>query len=201
MRLSAVSGMALLALAAGGLGGCTSTYGTGEAPEMALFREMTGGFMSRGQKEPIQYQPRAPLVAPPATGQLPEPVETAEVASANWPLDPDQNRAQPTYDEDYDAQAEYQRLKPLAGLMPQSRVKTDTSNDDLKQAYDIVHTKQQRAQFRQALAESKGYGRTERRYLTDPPTAYREPAATAPMEEVKGSASGGFLKWIWGGRG
>lgn len=203
MRRPAVSGTALLALAAaaGSLGGCTSTYGTGEAPEMALFREMTGGLMSRGQKEPIQYQPRAPLVAPPAPGQLPEPVETAEVATANWPLDPDQNRAQRTYGEDYNPQAEYQRLKPLAAIMPESRVKTDTSNDDLKQAYDIIHTKRQREQFKQALAESKGYGRTERKYLTEPPNAYREPAASAPMEEVKGSGSGGFLRWMFGRNG
>jgi hypothetical protein len=201
MRGSAVKGTALLALAAGAVGGCASTYGTGEAPEMALFREMTGGLTGRGAKESIQYQPRAPLVAPPVAGQLPEPMQTAEVANANWPLDPDQNREERTYGEDYDAQAEYQRLKPLAGMMPESTVKTDTSNDDLKQAYDIVHTKKQREQFRQALADSKGFGRTGRRYLTEPPNAYREPAATAPMEEVKGSGSGGFLKWMFGDKG
>ena len=46
----------LLALAAPvALTGCamTSTYGTGEVPEMALFREMTGGLMSKEKKEPI----------------------------------------------------------------------------------------------------------------------------------------------------
>jgi hypothetical protein len=122
------------------------------------------------------------------------------VANANWPLDPDQERAQRTYGEDYDPQAEYQRLKPLAGLMPESRVKTDTS-ENIQPAYDIVHNKRQRQQFQQALAEAKGYGSTERRFLTEPPTAYREPASTAPMEEVKGSGSGGFLKWIFGRRG
>ena len=48
--------------------------------------------------------------------------------------------------------------------------------------YDIVHGRQQREKFQAAVAESKGYGRTERRYLTDPPDAYREPAPTAPTE-------------------
>ena len=28
----------------------TSTYGTGEAPEMALFREMTGGLLGKDEK-------------------------------------------------------------------------------------------------------------------------------------------------------
>ena len=189
----------LLALvAAGAVGGCSKTYGTGQAPEMALFREVTGGLMGKGEKQSIQYQPRAPLVMPPAAGQLPAPVETAEAASANWPLDPDQQATGRTYGEDYDPQAEYQRLKPLAALMPESRVKTDTS-ENIQPAYDIIQSKQQRKQFQQALAESKGYGRTERKYLTDPPTAYRAPAETAPaeFEDIKGSGSGGFLKWIF----
>ena len=38
---------------------------------MALFREMTGGLVGKGEKKTIQYQPRAPLVMPPAAGQLP----------------------------------------------------------------------------------------------------------------------------------
>jgi len=198
MRRPAISGLTLLGLAAAALGGCASTYGTGEAPEMALFREVTGGLVGKGEKETIQYQPRAPLVMPPAAGQLPPPVETADAATADWPLDPDQNVAARTYGEDYDPQAEYERLKPLAGLMPESTVKTETSDHD-QPAYDIIHSKQQRQQFQKELAEAKGYGRTERKYLTDPPTAYRAPAETAPteFEDIKGSGSGGFLKWIF----
>ena len=204
MRRSAICSLPLCAVlvAASVMGGCSRTYGTGQAPEMALFREMTGGFMGKGQKEPIQYQPRAPLVAPPTAGQLPAPVEVAEAASANWPVDPDQSVERRTYgnEADYDPQAEYQRLRPLAEMMPEvSSSRPDP--DRIQPAYDIVNSKQQREEFQKALAESKGYGRTERKYLTDPPTAYRAPAETAPMEEVKGSGSGGFLKWIFGGRG
>jgi len=52
-----------LPLALGGCGMGTSTYGTGEMPEVAMFREMTGGLMNKNQKKgPIEYQPRAPLV-------------------------------------------------------------------------------------------------------------------------------------------
>ncbi len=189
------------------LAGCspTATYGTGEAPEMALFREVTGGFLSNEKKEPIEYQPRAPLVMPPSSGQLPSPSETASAASPDWPIDPDERVAalRGNNDEDVRAggsQAEYRRLRPLAGALPDTPRQQRTSTGS---PYDIVHSRQQRQQFQQALAESKGYGRTERRYLTDPPNEYRAPAATAPAEFENintGSGSGGWLRWLMGER-
>ena len=194
-----------LAALTAGFGGCSSTYGTGEAPEMALFREMTGGFLNREKKEPIAYQPRAPLVMPPSAGELPPPIETAAVATAEWPNDPDQQaRAAKGFDsenprEDID-QAEYRRLKPLTGMLP-SAPRTERESDMHDEAYDIVRSKQQREQFKQALAESKGYARTERRYLTDPPTTYREPTATAPTEFEEIQKKKGFFltRWLSGG--
>ena len=72
----------------------TSTYGTGEAPEMALFREMTGGLLDSEQEEPIEYQPRAPLVMPPRPrGALPPPGRDRRPRPiADWPMDPDEAR-------------------------------------------------------------------------------------------------------------
>ncbi|MGH6923441.1 MAG: hypothetical protein ACRED5_06850, partial [Propylenella sp.] len=183
------------------LAGCspTATYGTGEAPEVALFREVTGGFLGSNKKEPIQYQPRAPLVMPPTAEQLPPPAEAAAAASADWPIDPNQRVAalpRGSTDARYGgSQAEYRRLKPLIGVLPEPpRTNTSTGSP-----YDIVRARQQREQFRKALAESKGFGRTERRYLTDPPNEYREPAATAPaeFENIKSEGGGGFLKWLY----
>jgi hypothetical protein len=205
MRRSAVFSLPLFAAlaAATAMGGCARTYGTGQAPEMALFNEMTGGFMRTEKKAPIQYQPRAPLVAPPAAGQLPPPVEVAEAANANWPVDPDQAVESRAYGREAadDPQAEYRRLRPLADVMPEQTLPREDW-DRVNPQYDIVHSKQQRQQFEKELAESKGYGRTtERKFLTDPPIAYRAPAETAPMEEVKGSGSGGFLKWIFNRNG
>ena len=49
------------------------------------------------------------------------------------------------------------------------------------------------------MADAKGYGRTEeRRYLTDPPIAYREPAATAParVEEVEPKKGNVLTRWF-----
>lgn len=205
--VSPVVWMAAGLLAPALFAGCspTATYGTGEAPEMALFREVTGGFLSNEEKEPIEYQPRAPLVMPPSSGQLPAPSETADAASPEWPIDPDERvAALRSDDEDARAggsQAEYRRLRPLAGVLPEAPRQQRTSSGS---PYDIVHSRQQRQQFQQALADSKGYGRTERRYLTDPPNDYRQPAATAPAEfeniNTEGSGSAGWLRWLMGER-
>jgi hypothetical protein len=194
------------------LGGCamTSTYGTGQAPEMALFREMTGGLLSRNdEKKPIEYQPRAPLVLPKPGEQLPEPVQTASAADPDWPIDPDERILTPddgdgNPDNDI-TQEDYRRLKPLTGAFGPNRVKPvrnnfyDQERDDF---YAFVHQgTDQRKSFSKSIAESKGYTRTERRYLTDPPLAYREPAATAPTEEVEtGVKKRGFWRKLLPGR-
>jgi hypothetical protein len=212
MRLPAVSSAPwLLAalFAPAWLAGCspTATYGTGQAPELALFREVTGGILSSGKKEPIEYQPRAPLVMPPtATAeQLPPPAETAAAAAADWPLDPDERAAAvPERSEEEmrygGGQAEYRRLKPLVGVLPEPP--QQGSMDDRQPAYDIVHSREQRATFQKALAEAEGYGSNERRYLTDPPTEYRQPASTAPAEFENIDTSGGgggWFRWLLGG--
>ena len=206
MRRPAISGLPpLLALmaASGILSGCTSTYGTGEAPEMALFREMTGGFLSNEEKAPIQYQPRVPLVAPPVGEQLPQPAEVAEAADPNWPVDPDQRVALSRFDDDDNPtndinQAEYRRLKPLAGAMSEMRRDNSTAiHENIQPAYDIVHQKQEREEFRKAVADAEGFGRSERRYLTDPPTEYRAPAATAPTTDFEEKKSSGNFITRW----
>jgi hypothetical protein len=210
MKLPAVSSApCLLAalLAPAWLAGCspTATYGTGEAPEMALFREVTGGILTGGKKEPIEYQPRAPLVMPPTAEQLPPPAETASSASLDWPLDPDARVASVTDLTEEElryggGQAEYRRLKPLVGVLPETP--RDDVMDSRQPAYDVVHSRKQRATFQKALAEARGYGGGERRYLTDPPEEYRQPASTAPaeFEDINTSGGGsGLFRWLTGG--
>ena len=189
------------------LGGCgTATYGTGQAPEMALFREVTGGLLDKKEKkEPIEYQPRAPLVLPPSAGQLPPPMESGSTASPDWPVDRNQLVAEADARANDDdprndiSQAEYRRLKPLQGVFPRQPNVTVAEDGGKNEYYrNIVHGKAQRQAFQQAVAESKGYGRTERRYLTDPPTVYRQPDPTAPMETASApQKKGNFLTRWW----
>jgi hypothetical protein len=178
------------------LGGCamTSTYGTGEVPEMALVREVTGGIMGSKDKEPIDYQSRPPLVMPPATAQLPAPAETASAVSPDWPSERDlQITASANDDDPYDdvTREDYRRLRPLAGLsqavhedMRSTNAQLSDSDNRVEYYRMLHHGRSERESFETALAESKGFSRSERRYLTDPPLDYREPAPTAPTDEV-----------------
>ena len=192
------------------LGGCGSstTYGTGQAPEMAVFSEMTGG-LTGGKKnqEPINYQPRAPLVMPP-DGQLQQPIETASAEGGPWPstsnadaigdrgTGPDDEVARDDITPEY-----VRRLRPIAGLVPPStddRTEFDNDRDDAK--YDTIKDKGQNKQFRADLAEAKGLNTTKRRYLTDPPEGYRTPADSAPTEFDKIDKKGekkNFFTRLW----
>lgn len=185
---------ALAGLAALSVSGCVGrTYGTGENPEIAMFREVTGG-MSMGlvptkkKASAVDYQPRAPLVMPPSGEQLPPPAQIASAANPDWPVEPD--RGGRRFDEDARAggsRAEYERLKPLGALAGRG-AKIDENVDDRQDAaYDVVRSKKQRETFQAALDDKNGVGRTERRYLTEPPDTMRTPAAGAPQtfEDIK----------------
>jgi hypothetical protein len=202
--------------ATSGLGGCMSgaTYGTGEVPEMAVFREMTGGLASE-KKKPIEYQPRAPLVMPPAQAQatLPAPVTTADATAGStaWPQDPDQTKRSKDYGPENArtaiSQADYDRLKPLGALARNdgsNRPAIIGGNEDHNDhpAYAIVHSKQQQVAVRTAMDEANGLGpMKERRYLTDPPDTLRQPAASAPAEfdDIKKKHQGNWFAGLFGG--
>jgi hypothetical protein len=201
-----------MGLAASGLGGCmsTSTYGTGETPELAIFREMTGGIPLVGakqNKEPIEYQPRAPLVRPPSATALAPPVETAAVTNPQWPKEPDKAAAgesSPGFDGDQERDqitpAEYNRLKPLGAIDRPRQRKQQPSSDFESRPTVLVNGKEQRKAFQAAINDAEGVGRTERRYLTEPPDGYRQPAATAPGEfDTIKKKRGGLTRWLLGG--
>ena len=174
----AALGAALAAAAA--LGGCASNYGTGESPEVAIFREMTGGILSP-KKEPVVHKPRAPLVLPPSAGQLPPPVPAPQVASSQWPDDPDRGtKGAKVFAEnprDEVSQDEYRRLKPLAAATRGAGPASDPKLDGMSA---LARSRKERAAFESGLNAANGFS-GERRYLTDPPDSVREPSPTAPQ--------------------
>lgn len=203
--------VAALLAALPALGGCISstTYGTGQAPEMAVFSEMTGGLTGgKKNKEPINYQPRAPLVMPP-DGQLRQPIETASTEGGPWPAatgaDALGDRGTGPDDEVSrdDITPEYaRRLRPVAGLLPAaSNDDGQDLNDRDKNALTTIKDREQRKQFSADLAEAKGLtSSTKRRYLTDPPEGYRNPAETSPTEfdEIeKNGKKKNFFRRLW----
>lgn len=178
-------GVAALVVAATSLAGCmsTSTYGTGEAPEMAIVREMTGGLAGGKKQAKVEYQPRAPLVMPASAASLPAPVQTASAANPQWPVDPDQTVEGPKQvDESTGAVSpdEYRRLKPLAGLG--SKAPSRPLQNERDWSHGVPMQKDQRQEFKAALDERAGFGTGKRRFLTEPPESFRAPAPTAQSE-------------------
>lgn len=199
------SALGAILLASSLLGGCmsTSTYGTGQSPEVAIFRELTGNIGAK-KPEKIDYQPRAPLVMP-ASSQLPQPMETASVANPQWPDDPDKRHPGDKtggFDNPRDqVNPEYAaRLKPLAGLgSPQGKA---NNGETFQPAYDIVGKgRSQAKEFNAALQEAEGYDASRRKYLTEPPLEARAPAETAPQQFDDIEKKRGFFltRWFTGG--
>jgi hypothetical protein len=141
----------------------------------------------------------------PPSAELRAPVEGAEVANANWPIDPDKTPEAGKYDNLELTPQKRAELAAIAAEMPdQDRPRRSMRRETLADRTRApITNREERKQFSAALADAKGVGRTERRYLTEPPNAYRQPASTAPTEFEgidQDGKSGNFLtRWFTGG--
>lgn len=159
------------------LAGCnTPTYGTGRSPELAMIEELTGNLAGGGRKqEPIEYRPRSELVMPP-TAQLPAPQDGQPVEQlAAWPNDPDAQSADANNGE---IPEEFRR-----GRLARGAIQRDPNIPD-KDVTEMTVEERLEAQrkFREQRAAMEGSA-TVRRYLTDPPTEYRQPSPNAPQPD------------------
>ncbi len=175
VRLTGVAGIALL------LAGCGSamTYGTGTSPGAQTVEDIAGIVSLSGKKkEPIDYSPRAPIVAPPTTASLPPPGSSRAYASTqNWPQDPDELRK--TMIKRQEEATKY------GGTYEAPKFSTPgaggTASPDQK--------KYTNAEIRKMFADAKGNkagsfdaeGRPVRKYLTEPPADYRQPDPNSPI--------------------
>lgn len=173
--------VALLAAAAA-LSGCMGpTYGTG-TPSGQQTLEDVSGILSLGgeRREPIAYQPRGELVRPGSTEVLPQPQQSATTGEA-WPESPEQRLARVREDATLNQ----------GNIQYQSGVRGAQSNDggpmvnwDRQNNVEPTNRPNQREEFNRRLAASQQGSATERRFLSEPPTSYRQPAATAPVGDV-----------------
>ena len=205
-RLLAASLTAVLALA---LAGCQSgmTYGTGKSPAAQTMEDLAGIAALGGPQKPvIDYQPRPKPVAPPdaAIAQLPPPGDAQAAAlPADWPVDPDQQRARMKMDI---AAREAAGLPlPKIKLSPEQLRQPDTGVPNLLrdpfEAATKPTTAEQSAKAKKLFADARGAlavdenGLPVRRYLSDPPSDYRAPDPTAPVEIIPKAKK--KFKWWW----
>ncbi len=156
------------------LSGCMGpTYGTDTPSGQQLIEDVTGVLtIGPQEREAIAYTPRPELVRPASLDVLPPPQAPAQEANAAWPESPEQRLAR-VRDEATANQDNNLYRSPL------------TTRAQSGQTFDAstATPAQQRAEFQRRQAEAAGV-RGQRRFLSEPPVAYREPAATAPTDEL-----------------
>lgn len=184
VRVPLAIGVAVSALS---LAGCMSspTYGTGKTANQQFVEDLSG-ILSLGPKDrqKIDYKPRPELVQPESTAVLPPPQDDITMASSSaWPESPEERlariRATATANQDNSAF----RSEVQADSIGRSAAATPIEGPDADPLARKPNPAQQRAAFKQALSERNG-AVPQRKYLSEPPLVYREPAATAPVNDI-----------------
>lgn len=182
--------MAPLVVSAIALSGCMSspTYGTDKTANEQLLGDLSGAVsLSPKRRDPIDYKPRPDLVKP-APGQkenLPPPQESIETASANWPESPEQRRAR--IRADATAHQNDPNYQPTVSDDTQPAAQSTKSSGFINHKPDWAPegpAKSDTAEIQRRLVESKQGNPTVRKYLSEPPLAYRQAADTAPQNEL-----------------
>jgi hypothetical protein len=172
-----------------GLWGCVSspTYGTGVSSNQQLLDDVTsfGSFIPK-QPPQINYKPRPALVANASdpTALPPPQKDVANRDNPAWPESPEQKRArlraEATANQD-NPRYEPQVSTDGGGGTAASPAFLEAQN---KFARPNGSLNQQGADFKRRMAQNGGGTPTERKYLSEPPLAYRQPASTAPVGQL-----------------
>ncbi len=170
------------------LSGCLSgspTYGTGKGSDQQLFEDVTGLLsIAPKNKDPIAYKPRPELVTPAQKDQLPAP-QTAIASGSNpaWPESPEQRRAR--YRDAATANQDNAFYDPVVENSTAAKVVTKPVSTNQRGNFENEGvTASQREKFKRMLQESKTGNPNQRKYLSEPPVVYRQPAATAPTDDI-----------------
>lgn len=176
--------------------GCMSspTYGTGVTANEQLTTDLSSMFSMKRKASSAEYAPRPDLVKPTAAGtaQLPPPQENIVAAdSSQWPESPEQRRARIRADATENRNNpnwEPEVVNDIASSSSSSRPRAGSSaraqDSAVARAGEGENLNQKGSQFKQALAQEKQGSPTVRRTLSEPPLDYRQPAATAPVDEL-----------------
>jgi len=173
MNISRFVGFSLVVSASALLAGCLSapTYGTGKRSDVQLLEDVSNMASLGGKKkESIDYKPRATIVKPATIGELPPP-QAAYVKSEQWPESPEERRAR------IRAEITANQDNPL--FRPSV---VSTTSGQVKDNAQLTAEEQSKI-FREQLAQKQG-AYEGRRYLSDPPTEYKQPLETAPVGEL-----------------
>ncbi|MBO6900174.1 MAG: hypothetical protein JJ864_02405 [Rhizobiaceae bacterium] len=164
--------------------GCVSspTYGTDKTAGKQLIEDVSGILalgQSRKKKTQIAYKPRPELVKPETTAVLPEPQDDVTTASnPAWPESPEQRLARIRAEADENADNPLYRSSVINDVREQG---SDITYDD--PLLSDMSNRERLAELKRRKIQAKG-GANSRKYLSEPPVVYRQPAETAPTGEL-----------------
>lgn len=195
-----ISGLVLSACSNSG-----TTYGTGTSHELATVKGLSNIFsLKAGDDEKIDYSARPDLVMPANKNVLPSPEDQASSDVENWPVSPEERQAlvqgsAPKDDDrarsagDIDTAFALSEKNALGIQKTRATRRFDPALDSARstgatQALREIQTGKDKATRTTAL-ERKGEltytsGSAPRRFLTEPPSEYRTPAATAEAGDL-----------------
>ena len=174
------------------LAGCTSspTYGTDKSAGSQLLNDVSNiASFGPKKKDQIAYNPRPELVRP-ATGsaaQLPAPQSNVVAANnPNWPESPEMRRKRirdTATDNQNNPNFVPEVENDIPAAKPSGKSEYGAFNDRAPAVIPAGKT-DQGAEFRARKLAATAGSPTTRRYLSEPPVEYRQPAATAATNEL-----------------
>lgn len=172
--------------------GCAKspTYGTDKSSGQQLVDDFSNIFSFRTNKNSgVAVKPRPELVRPNQAiiGNLPAPQQSvASKNSADWPESPEQKRAR-LRAEATTNQNNPNYVSPITSSPKSADRYLATGIDNARERADRMPnqlvSKKQREEYLRLKKESEGGSANQRKYLSEPPTSYRQPAKTAPINE------------------
>lgn len=187
----------LMTLAGGlALSGCVSspTYGTDKTANAQLLDDVSNmaSFGAGKKKNSIDYKPRPDLVRPGSGGRgagtLPAPQDSvASAQGGQWPESPEQRRKR-LRDEITAHRDDPGFVSPVEsdGPVASNTVKLPGGNSRREdyESRDSKFDSTKAAAYKRMREEQQRGSSTTRRYLSEPPLDYRQPASTAAVGEL-----------------
>jgi len=196
-RTASILAASVSVLALSGCGMQGTTYGTGVSHERATMNSFRDLFNLRAKRpEQIDYSPRPELVMPSTKETLPAPMEGEGLgADGNWPVEPEQRisaiRNEAPKPDEYGNLPQTYLQSEKAGIRRngqaienrRSNVRSgaETFIQEIRDEANGQGVSEEVKRRREQLSYSSG---VKRRFLTEPPSEYRQPAQTAEAGET-----------------
>lgn len=170
------------------LSGCLGpTYGTDKSSTAQLIDDL-GNIASIGKNKKgagIEYKPRPEIVKPAQTATLPVPQQSVAENNPAWVESPEATRARLVAEADAKGALYSSPLAKHVGSSDGSSAPpSGRAGDGPPSPLETLKSQKQRDAYQQARKIQQGAYSDRRRYLSDPPLAYRKPAETAPVGEL-----------------